>query len=69
MQRIAIMGLFACGMVLACDRDEMNTAHAAANKEPVVQAAAKISKIAFIDKEHACECTRKRIDQLGPHCK
>ena len=25
-------------------------------------AAAKVAKIAFLDKEHACDCTRKRVD-------
>ena len=51
-------------LVLAATACERNKAQPAAPAAPAAMAAqpAKVARIVFIDKEHACDCTRKRTE-------
>jgi hypothetical protein len=53
---ISVLGL----SVLACRQTTASPAQPAASKATVV--VTKVAKIVFMDKEHACDCTRKRVD-------
>jgi len=47
---------------LACKQTAAPQARPVPTNSPAVAPATKVAKIAFIDKEHACDCTRKRVD-------
>jgi hypothetical protein len=50
----------------ACERTKAAPSQVAAQPPvPTVkpQPASKLAKVVFIDKEHACDCTRKRVEQ------
>jgi hypothetical protein len=46
----------------ACQRKQPAPVPAASAASTPTKAAVKVTRIAFLDKEHACPCTRKRID-------
>jgi hypothetical protein len=47
---------------VACERSKTQPAAAPAPPAAMTKPPAKIARIVFIDKEHACDCTRKRTD-------
>jgi hypothetical protein len=49
-------------LAAACDQAKAPTAQPPATKAASLSAASQIAKVVFIDKEQACDCTRKRID-------
>lgn len=49
--------------LIACERSKPLSTQAATSKAAVTQTPSKVAKIVFIDKENACDCTRKRIEE------
>lgn len=55
--------LMSLAMALAaCERTRPAPAQTASSSTVAAPAASKVEKIVFIDKEQACDCTRKRIE-------
>jgi hypothetical protein len=61
MRSIVLVSVFALSG-LACRQTTAPQAQLASSPSAAVAPTAKLAKIAFIDKEHACDCTRKRVD-------
>ncbi len=65
MRTIAFFPLVLILALAACERSKAAPAPIAASPAPVVKAqpGSKLAKIVFIDKEKACDCTRKRVEE------
>ena len=48
--------------VAACERNKAGPAEPATKTSAVTKSPSQVAKIVFIDKEHACDCTRKRTE-------
>lgn len=53
---------FGCDRAQASSGAEGATATSAAQTVGAKQAATKVTRIVFVGKEHACDCTRKKVD-------
>lgn len=61
MRSLALVSL--CFMVAtSCEQAKAPPKQATASAAAAVASAPKVAKVVFIDKENACECTKKRID-------
>lgn len=49
-------------LAVACERSKAKPVEPAAATAAMAKPPAKVAKIVFIDKEHACDCTRKRTE-------
>ena len=59
--RFAVIAFVSLLSLPACAKGKGAPAAAMA-ATPVTPTTSKITRVVFIDKEHACECTRKRVD-------
>ena len=60
--RLAVIVLLSLLSLPACAKGKGAPAAAMA-ATPVTPTTSKITRVVFMDKEHACECTRKRVDE------
>ena len=60
MRFAVIVSLFLLSLPACAKGKAMPAAAVAATSAPVT--ASKVARVVFMDKEHACECTRKRVD-------
>ena len=59
--RFAVIALVSLLSLPACAKGKGAPAAAMA-ATPVTPTTSKVARVVFMDKEHACECTRKRVD-------
>jgi hypothetical protein len=62
MRSALLLSLAMIVAVAACERTKPDSAQVAASTPGATPAATKITKIVFVGKEHACDCTRKSVD-------
>ena len=60
--RLAVIVLLSLFCLPACAKGRGAPAAAMA-ATPVTPTTSKITRVVFMDKEHACQCTRKRVDE------
>lgn len=62
MRRTLLLSLALVVAVAACERTKPAPAQAVASTSAETNGPAKVARIVFIDKQTACDCTRKRIE-------
>jgi hypothetical protein len=62
MRSTLLLSLALIVAVAACERAKPAPAQAAASTSAATNSPAAVAKIVFIDKENACDCTKKRIE-------